>query len=45
MGTADISEYYKGNRKYDILTEVKSTEDIEKADGTTPVPTRESSRL
>ncbi|KAF5303327.1 hypothetical protein FQA39_LY10066 [Lamprigera yunnana] len=42
MGTADISEYYKGNRKYDILTEVKSSEDIEKVDGT-PIPTRESS--
>lgn len=30
VGTADISEHYKGNRKYDILTEVQSTEDLEK---------------
>ncbi|KAK4878280.1 hypothetical protein RN001_010786 [Aquatica leii] len=42
MGNADISEYYKGNRKYDILTEVKSSEDIEKVEGT-PLPTREPS--
>lgn len=40
MGTADISEFYKGNRKYDILTEVKSTEDMEKPEG----PTREPSK-
>ncbi|KAK9874269.1 hypothetical protein WA026_002622 [Henosepilachna vigintioctopunctata] len=26
----DISEHYKGNRKYDLLTEIKSTEDIDK---------------
>ncbi|KAK9751645.1 hypothetical protein QE152_g4782 [Popillia japonica] len=32
VGNADISEHYKGNRKYDILTEVKSSEDIEKAE-------------
>ncbi|XP_050315619.1 transmembrane protein KIAA1109 isoform X2 [Anthonomus grandis grandis] len=34
VGANDISEHYKGNRKYDILSEMKSTEDIEKADGT-----------
>ncbi|XP_069702783.1 bridge-like lipid transfer protein family member 1 isoform X3 [Periplaneta americana] len=33
---ADISEGYKGNRKYDLLAEVKSNEDVEK--GTTVVP-------
>ncbi|KAK5638052.1 hypothetical protein RI129_012347 [Pyrocoelia pectoralis] len=44
MGAADISEYYKGKRKYDILTEVKSSEDIEKVDEV-PAPTRESSKL
>jgi len=27
---ADISEGYKGNRKYDLLAEVKSNEDVEK---------------
>jgi hypothetical protein len=32
---ADISEGYKGNRKYDLLPEVKSSEDVEK--GTAPV--------
>ncbi|XP_031358006.1 transmembrane protein KIAA1109 isoform X3 [Photinus pyralis] len=42
MGAADISEYYKGKRKYDILTEVKSSEDIEKVDEI-PAPTREPS--
>lgn len=30
VGTGDISEHYKGNRKYDILTEVKSVEEIDK---------------
>ncbi|CAG9772767.1 unnamed protein product [Ceutorhynchus assimilis] len=38
VGTNDISEHYKGNRKYDILAEMKSTEDIEKAEGTPPLP-------
>ena len=33
---ADISEGYKGNRKYDLLTEVKINEDVEK--GNTSVP-------
>jgi hypothetical protein len=33
---ADISEGYKGNRKYDLLTEVKSNEDLEKAAATIP---------
>ncbi|KAG8228088.1 hypothetical protein J437_LFUL000087, partial [Ladona fulva] len=33
MAPADISEGYKGNRKYDILTEVKSSEDVEKGLG------------
>ncbi|XP_060534290.1 bridge-like lipid transfer protein family member 1 [Cylas formicarius] len=37
IGTNDISEHYKGNRKYDILTEIKSSEDIDKADGTPPL--------
>lgn len=32
VGTGDISEHYKGNRKYDILTEVKSTEELDKND-------------
>ncbi|KAF7285801.1 hypothetical protein GWI33_009982 [Rhynchophorus ferrugineus] len=36
VGINDISEHYKGNRKYDILTEMKSTEDIEKAESTPP---------
>jgi hypothetical protein len=27
---ADISEGYKGNRKYDLLPEVKSSDDVEK---------------
>lgn len=43
---ADISEGYKGNRKYDLLPEVKSNEDLEKgvaavpetATGSTPQP-------
>lgn len=30
----DISEHYKGNRKYDLLTEMKSSEEIDKE--TTP---------
>lgn len=37
VGTNDISEHYKGNRKYDILTEIRSTEDIEKSDSNVPV--------
>lgn len=36
VGTNDISEHYKGNRKYDILTEMKSSEDIEKLENTPP---------
>lgn len=44
MGVTDISEYYKGNRKYDILMEVKSSENIEKEDGTTPVSNKDTSR-
>ncbi|CAH1991192.1 unnamed protein product [Acanthoscelides obtectus] len=39
IGTNDISEHYKGNRKYDILTEMCSNEDIEKSDGTVPPQT------
>lgn len=37
----DVSEGYKGNRKYDILSEVKSNEDVERGDhpvASTPVP-------
>lgn len=37
VGTYDISEHYKGNRKYDILTEMKSTEDLDKPEPTVPV--------
>jgi len=33
---ADIAEGYKGNRKYDLLPEVKSSDDVEK--GAAPVP-------
>ncbi|KAJ8916684.1 hypothetical protein NQ315_000329 [Exocentrus adspersus] len=33
IGANDISEHYKGNRKYDILTEeMKSNEDVDKPD-------------
>ena len=43
---ADISEGYKGNRKYDLLPEVKCSDDVEKAaasvteatTGSTPQP-------
>uniref|UniRef100_A0AAR5PXF3 Bridge-like lipid transfer protein family member 1 C-terminal domain-containing protein n=1 Tax=Dendroctonus ponderosae TaxID=77166 RepID=A0AAR5PXF3_DENPD len=37
VGTNDISDHYKGNRKYDILTEMKSSEDLEKAESTPPL--------
>lgn len=37
VGNNDISEHYKGNRKYDILTEMKSSEDVEKGEGTPPI--------
>jgi hypothetical protein len=36
---ADISEGYKGSRKYDLLTEVKSNEDLEKGAATVPETT------
>lgn len=36
VGAHDISEHYKGNRKYDILTEMTSTEDMEKSDSNVP---------
>jgi hypothetical protein len=36
---ADISEGYKGNRKYDLLTEVKSNEDVEKGAAAVPEAT------
>lgn len=36
---ADISEGYKGNRKYDLLTEVKNNEDVEKGGATVPEAT------
>lgn len=42
VGTADISEHYKGNRKYDILTEVQSTEDLEKNDTHHLTPPKET---
>lgn len=48
VGTNDISEHYKGSRKYDILTEMRSTEDIEKSDSNVPShdpPLREPSNL
>ncbi|KAJ8956249.1 hypothetical protein NQ318_014981 [Aromia moschata] len=38
IGTNDISEHYKGNRKYDILTEeMRSTEDMDKSDTVPPL--------
>ncbi|XP_063925143.1 bridge-like lipid transfer protein family member 1 isoform X3 [Zophobas morio] len=39
VGTYDISEHYKGNRKYDLLTEMKSSEELDKPESTPPVPT------
>lgn len=38
IGTNDISEHYKGNKKYDILTEMRSTEDMDKSDSNAPLP-------
>uniref|UniRef100_A0A6P7G1L5 Transmembrane protein KIAA1109 homolog isoform X3 n=1 Tax=Diabrotica virgifera virgifera TaxID=50390 RepID=A0A6P7G1L5_DIAVI len=32
IGANDISEHYKGSRKYDILTEIRSTDDMDKSD-------------
>lgn len=40
----DVSEGYKGNRKYDLLPEVKSNEDIERGENptaSTPVPSQQ----
>ncbi|XP_075226335.1 transmembrane protein KIAA1109 homolog tweek [Lycorma delicatula] len=42
----DVSEGYKGNRKYDILPEVKSTDDVERGENPppstpTPVPSQQ----
>ncbi|KAJ8982559.1 hypothetical protein NQ317_005030 [Molorchus minor] len=38
VGTNDISEHYKGNRKYDILTEeLRSTEDVDRASSIPPL--------
>lgn len=34
VGTGDVSEHYKGNRRYDILTEVKSNENLDRRDFT-----------
>jgi hypothetical protein len=39
---ADISEGYRGNRKYDLLTEVKSNEDVEKGGAAVPEATAAS---
>ncbi|XP_044260636.1 transmembrane protein KIAA1109 homolog isoform X4 [Tribolium madens] len=36
VGTYDISEHYKGNRKYDLLTEMKSSDDLDKNESTPP---------
>ncbi|CAG9815067.1 unnamed protein product [Phaedon cochleariae] len=36
VGTNDISEQYKGNRKYDILTEMLSNEELDKSDSNVP---------
>lgn len=47
VGTYDISEHYKGNRKYDILTEMRSIEDMDKSDSNVPQnnpPLREPSK-
>lgn len=38
---ADISEHYKGTRRYDILTETKSIEDVEHPNSSTPLPPKE----
>lgn len=40
VGTYDISEHYKGNRKYDLLTEMKSSDDLDKNESTPPVPNK-----
>lgn len=48
VGAHDMSQHYKGNRKYDILTEMRSTEDIEKSDTNVPTcdpPLREPSKI
>lgn len=37
MGNCDASEHYKGKRKYDLLMEMKSSEDIDKPDLTPPI--------
>ncbi|KAG5893448.1 hypothetical protein JTB14_012167 [Gonioctena quinquepunctata] len=36
VGTNDISEHYKGNRKYDLLTEMRSSEDVDKSESNAP---------
>ncbi|XP_039287951.1 LOW QUALITY PROTEIN: transmembrane protein KIAA1109 [Nilaparvata lugens] len=42
----DVSEGYKGNRKYDLLPEVKSTDDIERGENpSTPVPSQQPREL
>lgn len=38
VGNYDISEHYKGSRKYDILTETKSNEELEKPETPHPIP-------
>ncbi|GLV32899.1 tweek [Carabus blaptoides fortunei] len=38
---ADISEHFKGKRKYDILAEVKSIEAVELQNSSTPLPPKE----
>lgn len=43
VGNYDISEHYKGSRKYDILTETKSNEELEKPDTVHPLQSKTSS--
>lgn len=43
IGTADISEHYKGNRKYDILTEIRSSENLDTKTDNNNTTNRESS--
>lgn len=42
VGTYDISEHYKGNRKYDILEEMKSSNDLDKIESSPPLYNRDS---
>lgn len=41
IGAGDISEHYKGNKKYDVLNDTKSSEGTERTDFSTPKSRRE----